>query len=93
MELRSRRKNDPSPARDMSLRILLASIGLAIYASVLEAQSISIDKLAECSDERIRALTKASAGRCRRTWSVVGRGRVSQLANVDARHSICKITF
>jgi hypothetical protein len=61
MELRSRRKNDPSPARDMSLRILLASIGLAIYASVLEAQSISIDKLAECSDERIRALTKASA--------------------------------
>ena len=51
MELRSRRKNDPSPARDMSLRILLASIGLAIYASVLEAQSISIDKLAECSDD------------------------------------------
>ena len=54
-----RRRAGMTP-KDMPLRILLASIGLTAYAAMLEADGISIETLAECSDDLLSAATAAT---------------------------------
>ena len=65
METRARRAASgggmAAVKKDMPLRILLASIGLTLYASCLEADGISIEKLAECPDDLLSSVTAASA--------------------------------